>query len=118
MKYLFLLPCFCLVISLTSCNTKMHAVVETTSPGNTVSVSVEGHRSMVFDPFTTHIRVSAFKQKGSIKFEITASDLTSENVFFKWSGENHCIITIQEENKGLRTFSLFADETRVSLSEI
>jgi hypothetical protein len=80
---------------------------------------VEGKRSNVFDPFKTKISVTAYGFKeGKLLFEIMAGDLNNENVKFIWEDDNHCLITIEERDKHVRSFRLLASENQVQLAEI
>jgi hypothetical protein len=117
MKPLFVL--FLIAVSISSCNDKTSATVESTSSNGKVKVKVEGKRSNVFDAFKTEITVSAYNFKnGKLIFEIMAGDLNKENVKFNWQDDNNCLITIEERDKHVRSFQLIANETQIQLAEI
>lgn len=64
-------------------------------------------------------RVKAYDFKeGKLIFEIVADDLNNENVQFKWTDDNNCIITIEERDKHVRSFQLIASDSQVQLAEI
>ncbi len=107
------------IISLTSCNGKTSAVVENTSANCKVKVKISANRSNVFDPFKTEITVKAYDFKeGKLIFEVTADDLNNQNVKFNWTDDSNCIITIEENDKHVRSFQLIANESQVQLAEI
>jgi hypothetical protein len=108
-----------IIVSFSSCNSKTSATVENTSPNGKVKVKVEGKRSNVLDAFKAEISVKAYSFKeGKLLFEIMAGDLNNENVKFVWEDESHCLITIEEQDKHVRSFKLIADANQVQLAEI
>ena len=119
MKNLFALLFFAFTIAISSCGSKTSATIESTSANGKVKVTVEGTRSISFDPFKTKITVKAYEFKeGKLMFEIMAGDLNKQNVKFNWQDDNNCTITIEESDKNVRSFQLMADENQVQLAEI
>lgn len=119
MKNLFIIIAAFAFVSMTSCNGKTSAVIESKSPNEKVKVRVEGTRGIPFDPFKTVISVKAYEFKeGKLTFEIMASDLNSENVKFDWVDDSNCTISIEESDKNVRSFQLIANENQVQLAEI
>lgn len=119
MKNLFAVFILTTVITLVSCNGKTSAALESTSANGKVKVKIDAHRSNVFDAFKTEMSVKAYDFKeGKLIFEIVADDLNKENVQFKWTDDDNCIITIEERDKHVRSFQLIANDNQVQLAEI
>ena len=107
------------IVSFSGCNGKTSALVENTSANGKVKVKISAIRGSTLDPFKTEIAVKAYDFKeGKLLLEVIASDLNNENVKFKWKDDNNCVITIEENDKHLRSFQLIASETQVQLAEI
>lgn len=119
MKNLFTVFILISSITLWSCNGKTSANLESASANGKVKVKIEAHRGNVFDAFKTEMSVKAYDFKeGKLIFEIVADDLNNENVQFKWTEDNNCIITIEERDKHVRSFQLIASDSQVQLAEI
>ena len=107
------------LISLTSCNGKTSAMLENTSANGKVKIKITAKREGALDPFKTEITVKAYDFKeGKLLLEIIADDLNNQNVKFDWKDENNCLITIEENDKHIRSFQLIASESQVQLAEI
>lgn len=107
------------IFFLTSCNGKTSAALENSSANGKVKIKIAASRSNALDPFKTEIAVKAYDFKeGKLLLEITADDLTQENVKFNWTDDNNCVITIEENDKHIRSFQLVASESQVQLAEI
>jgi hypothetical protein len=101
-----------------SCNGKTAAKLENTSPNQKVHTTVTGTRSSSVDPWKVVIDVKAFDfQKGQLKFEIYADDLTDQNVQFSWKDDETCLITFTERDDK-RVFQLLANANQVQLGQI
>ncbi|MES2619410.1 MAG: hypothetical protein V4615_01050 [Bacteroidota bacterium] len=108
-----------IAIFLVSCNSNTSAVIENISSDGKVKIKVEGKRGLPLDPYKTEISVKAYDFKeGKLMFEIMAGDLNNESVKFTWEDNSNCIISIEESDKHVRSFKLFADENQVQLAEI
>ena len=107
------------LITLSACNGKTSATVENLSANQKVYIKITGSRGNALDPFKTEISIKAYDLKpGKLIMEIMAPDLNSENVKFNWQDDNHCTITITEQDDHTRTFQLIADENQLQLAEV
>lgn len=119
MKNFFALIALVIITTLSSCNGKTSALVENTSANGQVKVKITGSRSSALDPFKTVITVKAYDFKeGTLMFDIMAADLNAENVKFNWQDDSNCTITIEEQDKHVRSFQLIASNNQVQLGEI
>ncbi|HLP51007.1 MAG TPA: hypothetical protein VK154_09010 [Chitinophagales bacterium] len=119
MKNFFPLLAIVVMVFISSCNGKTSAALENTSPNGQVHIKLTASRSSALDAFKTEMTVKAYDFKeGKLLFEVMAGDLTNENVKFDWKDDNNCIITIEEQDKHLRTFQLIASNNQVQLGEI
>jgi hypothetical protein len=116
-NFFYLLPI--IIVALGGCNGKTSATLNSTSGNGKVKVTITGTRGNVFDPFKTEIAVKAYDFKeGKLSFEIMADDLNDKNVKFAWTDDNNCVISIEENDKHVRSFQLIASESQVQLAEI
>ena len=119
MKNILSLLVLTAIISLAACNGKTSAALENTSANGKVKIKISAKREGTLDPFKTEITVKAYDFKeGKLLFEIIADDLNNQNVKFDWKDENNCLISIEENDKHVRSFQLIASESQVQLAEI
>ncbi|HXA02876.1 MAG TPA: hypothetical protein VNW99_12855 [Cytophagaceae bacterium] len=85
------------------------------SDGN-CTITISGTKNFG-DPWQTTITINAFKQKQQVVTEIYADGLTDKNIKFNWIDNNHCIITISQQDDTKRTFVVEATEQKIILRE-
>ena len=119
MKNLLIIISLTIIYSLSSCSGKTSAKIENSSANGQIKIRINGTRSNALDPFKTEIAVKAYDFKeGKLLLEVTASDLSKQNVNFNWKDDNNCLITIEESDKHVRSFQLVASKTQLQLAEI
>jgi hypothetical protein len=105
-----------LMSSLLSCNSKNTAMVSSQSPDANAKIVVSGTKNFG-DPWQTTIKINGYKQEHQVVTEIYATDLNDKNVLFNWSDNNHCSITIQQQDDTQRRFAVEVTEEKISLKE-
>jgi hypothetical protein len=101
----------------TSCNQKTSTTIENTSPDGKVHTVITGNRATVVDPWIVALNVKAYNQKGDLKFEIYADDLTDKNVQFNWQDGQTCLITFAERDDK-KVFQMLVNPKQLQLAQI
>jgi hypothetical protein len=112
-----IIPGFILIISIFfSCESKNKATVNSQSADGNSKISVSGTKSFG-DPWQTTIKINAYSQEQQVVTEIYAADMNDKNVLFNWLDNNHCNITIEQQDDTKRIFAVEIAEDRISLVE-
>jgi hypothetical protein len=105
-----------LLMSLFSCGMKETAEISSDSPDGNSTINITGSKNFG-DPWQTTIKIKAFKQEQQVVTEIYADALSDKNIKFNWIDNNHCIITIKQQDDTQRAFSVEATEEKITLRE-
>jgi hypothetical protein len=105
-----------LTILLFSCAMKKTAELSSASPDGNSTITISGTKNFG-DPWQAAIKINAFKQDRQVSTEIYADDLNEKNIKFNWTDNNHCIITINQQDDTKRTFVVEASEDKIGLME-
>jgi hypothetical protein len=119
MKNAILFSLLVLVIGISSCNNPTSARLEKISPSGKVKVTIEGARLTGLEPWKVTIKVKAYDFKeGSLAAEITAKNLTDENVAVSWFEESSADIVFTQSDGKARTFRLIANANEMQMAEV
>lgn len=114
-----LIPALFALFLLIGCGGKTSAVLEETHADGKVKITVTGERALPLDPWKVDLAVKAYNHKeGKLTFEITADDLNSESVNFKWLNDTNCHIVFTQRDNTVRTFQLLVSAEQLQLAEI
>jgi hypothetical protein len=111
-----IVTCILFLSLLLSCESKNTASVNSQSQDGNSKISVSGTKNFG-DPWQTTIKIKAYNQEQQVVTEIYASDLNDKNVLFNWTDNNHCSITINQQDDTHRTFVVQTSEDKISLRE-
>jgi hypothetical protein len=105
-----------LTMFLFSCGMKETAELSSDSPDGKCTITITGTKNFG-DPWQTSIKINAFKQEQQVVTEIYADGLNEKNIKFTWTNNNHCFITINQQDDTQRTFSVEATAEKIILRE-
>lgn len=115
MKYITIV----LLIALSACKLNQSKTIEEDSPNKEVHITLSATKTMIGEPWECQLKVKAYSfEEGVLKFEISADELSSENVHFNWEPNGNCKIEIVQRDKDIRTFKLIANEQELQLAEV
>lgn len=100
-----------------SCQMSESIELSSDSPDGKSKITISGTKNFG-DPWQTTIKINAYKQEQQVTTEIYAKSLNDKNIKFNWADNNHCIVTIKQQDDTERAFGVEATEQKISLSEM
>lgn len=107
------------VLLLSSCQPEEATPIVKTSPDGKNKIIVTAEKESLAGDWTVKL---AFKpanlDEQFVKFELSAADITEDNVHFEWKDDNNGIVTFEHSDGEKRAFQFFISENRAQLIPI